>query len=334
MGRLAPIAAAILTLTLLSLAAPAGAQLECNCPNASLRSTSVSAHYTTSTSTSPTVASTVGFGTEIPNAGPVFAMGGPAPRLDINYESASIELRFLGTPQTYAPGTSFTFSNLYPTHPGPIPSPCALAAEIVAIKVHTGKTGASFVAANASFTPHSVTVPLADSTGFSWGQHDSMYVTLTYDCGSGTSTSPTGTCCPPWNATQLKSMLSYQGAGSITQPYTLKFGPTAAFHTQMNTYLAYLQSLGLGFTSIAIKFELLDGGTGSASSPSGAPLSTQTITWTGSGNPAAAFFSAGLTNPNRWYRVRTTLILNGGPGSSYLPSNCMGSSADVRFQVI
>lgn len=75
------------------------------------------------------------------------------------------------------------------------------------------------------------------------------------DCDAPPPPAAFDPCCPPWNSTQLISRLAYQGT-TIGQPYTLKFLNTAPLNTQMNAYMAYAQSLGLGFTSLTINFSL------------------------------------------------------------------------------
>lgn len=140
-------------------------------------------------------------------------------------------------------------------------------------------------------------------------------------------------CCPPWNATQLQSVMVYQGTGGIGAPYTLKFNPAPQLHAQLNAYITYLQSLGLGINVMLINFQLSDAGTGATPVP-GSLISNQPMTWTGSGMPSPNFFANGAMSVNRWYRIQTAIILGGTAGSTFLPTQCLISYIDVRIQVM
>ena len=303
--------------------------------------TSISAFYTTPTSVSPPVPHAVtGLTTEIPAAGPTFAMGGADPRLEINYQAYRIDLRFLRPTATYVPGTSFTFTNINPVHVPPWG--CPETPEIVGVEVNftsnAGSGAATFLTPNGggvTFTGHSITVRLAGSTNFTWQEYDGIGIRPLFGCpGTATQESPSGGCCPPWNAGQLKSMLFYQGTGAIGSAYTLRFIPTPALNSQMNGYISYLKTLGLGFASVIVQFELFDGGTGTSSIPTGGALATHASAWTGIGSATPNFLAPGMMDSNRWYRIRTRIILSGGPGTAYLPSTCVESFVDVRLQVI
>ncbi len=64
-------------------------------------------------------------------------------------------------------------------------------------------------------------------------------------------------CCPPWNKDILGDALSYQGSGSITNPYTLHFNP-AAMQNQMQAYINYLHAINPAITAITIDWRLHD----------------------------------------------------------------------------
>jgi hypothetical protein len=170
-----------------------------------------------------------------------------------------------------------------------------------------------------------------------WQAGEYFLVTLQFGCpGATTTTGGFDPCCPPWNAAQLRNHLFYQGTGPVAAPYTVKFVPSAALNLQMNAYASLLQSLGMGFTGVTIQFQLFGAGTGASAVPTGTPV-TAAVTWTGSSTPTATFYPAGALNPGPlgpWYRVVTTVVLNGGPGSAYLPASCRMSQVDIRFQVV
>jgi len=140
-------------------------------------------------------------------------------------------------------------------------------------------------------------------------------------------------CCPPWTSTQLQSMLVYQGSGGISGPYTLKFVPTALLHAQLNAYVTYLQTLGLGFTNLLINFQLIDAGTGNSPVP-GVLVNQQPVSWTGTGTPTPTLFPNNLMVVNRWYRIRTQIILGGNPPPGFMPRECIVRYVDVRLQVL
>lgn len=139
-------------------------------------------------------------------------------------------------------------------------------------------------------------------------------------------------CCPPWNSAQLQSMLFYQGSGGIASPYTLKFHPTPLLNAQLNAYINYLHTLGMGFTNIVINFQLINAGTGPTPVP-GVLITQQPVSWTGTGNPSPTLFPNNLMVVNHWYRIQTQIILGGYPGQ-FLPRECITSYVDVRIQVL
>lgn len=302
------------------MAAPAAAQ--CNCTNSSLVGDSV----TTQAGNGPILTATVNASsTEHIGAGPGLGMAGPSPRMNIDYTANTIRVDFVQQPATYGANYVFKFANLNPIPP----QGCAGPAKIVGITVHTNKANAPFVVSGATFGPNHVHVPFAGSTNVDWLPGEFFLVRLQFACDPPPATSGFDPCCPPWNSTQLKSMLFYQGT-NIGGNYTLKFMPTPQLHTQMNAYITYLQSLGMGFSTISLNFELIPGGTGATWSGS-TPSQTATVTWTGSGSPTPNFFSAGAMIPNTWYRIRTTVLLP--PNPHFLPEKCRMSYVDVRLQL-
>ncbi len=150
-------------------------------------------------------------------------------------------------------------------------------------------------------------------------------------------------CCPPWNVDRLAEMMFYQGSGSISAPYTLKFQPTPAFKSQMQAYIDYLHSTNTAIKAITIDWRLHDQGTGVT--PSG-PLGPQVdvtayTTWTspGNGNPAVSgdpsFFSSPQQYPmviGTWYRVHTGIYLENG--QVFFGDNCAVNEIWVRVQVL
>jgi hypothetical protein len=299
----------------------AAAQAQCNCALSSLIGDTVQ----TQAGNGPVLQSTVTNAVELPGAGPALGMAGPSPRMNIDYGSNTIRVDFIQQPATYGAGYVFKFTNLNPVPPQGCPGP----AKITAISVQTNKANVPFVVSGATFGPNHVNVPFTGGSNVDWYPGEFILVRLEYGCDPVVT--PTGgfdPCCPPWNATQLKSMLSYQGT-NIGGPYTLKFTPTPQLHAQMNAYINYLQTLGMGFTTVSLKFDLIPGGTGSSWS-GGAPSHTQTVTWPGLPNPN--FFPPGVMQPNVWYRVRTTFLFP-PPNANFLPEKCRETYIDIRLQL-
>lgn len=156
-------------------------------------------------------------------------------------------------------------------------------------------------------------------------------------------TPPVNPCCPPWNRDRLAEMMFYQGSGSIAAPYTLKFQPTAAFKSQMQAYVDYLQSVKPAIQAITIDWRLHDQGTGAAPNTGLGPQVgvTAYTTWTagGNGNPAVAgdpnFFSLPLPYPmviGTWYLVHTGIYLENG--QTFFPETCAVNEIWVRVQVL
>ena len=158
-----------------------------------------------------------------------------------------------------------------------------------------------------------------------------------------TPVKPIDPCCPPWNPDMLKDMLFYQGSGSISAPYTLKFQPTAAFNNQMQAYINYLHSVNPAITAITIDWRLHDQSQfGSPPYTTYGPQigSTTWAQWTwnnsGIGNPTLIpnpFFT--LPNypmsVNTWYMVHTGIYLENG--QRFFPDSCSNNEINVRFNV-
>jgi hypothetical protein len=158
---------------------------------------------------------------------------------------------------------------------------------------------------------------------------------------------PVDPCCPPWNKDLLKEMLFYQGSGSISAPYTLKFQPTQQFKDQMQQYLNYVHSINPSITAITIAFRLHDQGT--ANPPYtfwGAQITpTAFVSWTwnttGVGNPAVSpatgFFvppayPASPMQVGNWYAVTSGIYFEGG--HKFFPEKCAEATVYVRVQVL
>lgn len=154
---------------------------------------------------------------------------------------------------------------------------------------------------------------------------------------------PVNPCCPPWNRDRLAESLFYQGSGSISAPYTLKFQPAAALKSQMQSYIDYLKTINPAMQAITIDWRLHDQGTGTApSTPLGPQVGvTAYTTWQspGSGSPVTSgdpnFFS--LPNPHpmvigTWYLVHTGIYLENG--QAFFPETCAVNEIWVRVQVL
>lgn len=191
---------------------------------------------------------------------------------------------------------------------------------------------------------------LDSSIGYDWKATAHFSVTgvtinpqeITGDSNDCTSSS-VNPCCPPWNRDRLAEMLFYQGSGSISDPYTLKFQPTAALKSQMQAYIDYLRSTNPAMQAITIDWRLHDQGTGTApSTPLGPQVGvTAFTTWSspGSGNPAISgdptFFSLPTPFPmlvGTWYRVHTGIYLENG--QAFFPDTCAENEIWVRVQVL
>jgi len=152
-------------------------------------------------------------------------------------------------------------------------------------------------------------------------------------CGTVIVTPPSTTlCCPPWTSTTLSNSMVYFGSGGISQPYTLRFQPSATLNTQMEAYVAYIHTLYPTVTTLTETFNLQNGGTGSTCSASG-PSTTGTATWTSSLNTIAppGFYLGFPMVVNNWYRVSTVSTLNGHHPP--LDATCIDNWICVRVQV-
>ena len=151
-----------------------------------------------------------------------------------------------------------------------------------------------------------------------------------------TSTDP---CCPPWNKDLLKSMMFYQGSGSISDPYTLHFQPTTALKNQVQAYINYLHSLNPLMSGITIDWRLHDQGTGNLPSTGfGLQIgSTANVTWNwntnGIGNPVVPVIFTGFPmQVGTWYVIHTETSL--ANGQTFFPASCANNDIFVRIQVM
>jgi len=145
---------------------------------------------------------------------------------------------------------------------------------------------------------------------------------------------PPGTtlCCPPWNSTMLSNSMFYVGSGGFSQPYTLKFQPSATTNTQMEAYVAYIHTLHPTVTNLTETFSLQNGGTGSTCSASG-PSTIGTATWTSTNITLTppGFYTGFPMVVNNWYRIATVTTLNGKHPP--LDPTCIDNWICVRIQV-
>jgi hypothetical protein len=157
-----------------------------------------------------------------------------------------------------------------------------------------------------------------------------------------TCTTPTdpvviGTCCPPWNKDLLKSMMYYQGSGSISANYTLHFQPTPLFMSQMQAYTNYLYMISPTCKTITINWSLYsDGITPLPSTLTLMPGTNATTTWTeGSSSPitSGSIFAPSLMHADgTWYGVHT--VIQGGPGKNCVPDKCAINDIYARVQAM
>lgn len=149
-------------------------------------------------------------------------------------------------------------------------------------------------------------------------------------------------CCPPWDEAKMRSVLSYQGTGGIAGNYTLRFqaAATAAQNTvvnsQLNAYLAYVNSVNPAITQLRITFALFDSGTGNTPVPTTQIGPSFVQTWTLGPDVFTPFFPPGWMQVNRWYSVRSTITLHNAQGVPirFFSRECTVSEMHVRLQVL
>ena len=282
------------------------AATECDCSLSSL--TGVNVGTLLSNNVNGPVMRVVGPGVELPNAGPTLGSAGSAPRWNINFGANTIRVDFIQQPATYGAGSKFTFSNLNSTPP----AGCAGTPHIIGMTVTTNKPGAiPYVVTAATFTSNSVTLPFAPSSGnIDWKAGEYIFAELRFACD--TPPPSIDPCCPPWNSTTLANSMFYQGSGSFSQPYTLKFQPSATLNNQMTAYVAYTNALDPTVSSLKVTFDLWGGGTGSVFSSTGL-VASGSANWTSS--PGVTLTPGGFYNGfpmvvNTWYRVLTVPTFN------------------------
>ncbi len=149
-------------------------------------------------------------------------------------------------------------------------------------------------------------------------------------------------CCPPWNKNQLQDALFYQGSGSISAPYTMKFQPGASINDPLKAYVSLLHALNPAVNSVGITFSLHDQGTGvTPATGFGPQLPPGAIAkWTRNSSgivtgpsitPSAGFFTQPM-QVNRWYAVRSVITVPDGP--SFVLEKCAVVTIYVRVQVL
>jgi hypothetical protein len=133
-------------------------------------------------------------------------------------------------------------------------------------------------------------------------------------------------------------------SGSINDPYTLHFQPSAAFNSQMQAYINYVYSLNPLANKITIDWRLHDQGPGPCTNcaPPYGPQVGQTVwtQWTqgGSGNPTftnPGFFNLPTTYPmikGHCYMIHTGIYLEGG--QHFFPESCNNTEVCVYWQVM
>jgi hypothetical protein len=150
-------------------------------------------------------------------------------------------------------------------------------------------------------------------------------------------------CCPPWNPAKLKSVVSYQGTGGIGANFTLRVmapataAQNAAVNTQLSAYLNYAHAVVPAVNRLRITYTLFDAGVGATPGPGGPlPGATSIITWNLSGtSTGGGFFAPGLLQVNRWYRLRSTIVLLDVAGApvAWFNRECAVAEMFVRLQV-
>jgi hypothetical protein len=152
-------------------------------------------------------------------------------------------------------------------------------------------------------------------------------------------------CCPPWNKELMKSMMLYSGSGSIGDPYTLLFQPSATFNSQMQAYINYLKTINPAYNGITIVFGAHNQGStlpapGTyATSPVGG---LTWVTWVPGGNGTPTFSPATGSNQilgngfplqvGNWYSINSGIFLQNGP--RFFPKNCDDNLIYIRIQAV
>lgn len=302
---------------------------ECNCANASLVGDTVGTKFNLGP-----INTVVGPGIELPGAGPVLGASGTFPRWNIDFGSDTVRIDFLQPIATYGAGAQFTFSSLDPQLAGCPP------AFINGITVTTNKPTVPFnVVTAATFGPHTLTIQIAPSTGsIDWQPGEFILVRLRFACEPTNTVDP---CCPPWNKDILKDMMFYQGSGSISAPYTLKFQPTTTLKNQMQAYINYLHSINPAMSAITIDWRLHNQGNSTIPNPPYGPQIGPTVytTWnwntSGIGNPVFSnpgFFTGFPMQVGTWYMIHTGIYLENG--QKFFPDSCANNEILVRIQVM
>lgn len=144
-------------------------------------------------------------------------------------------------------------------------------------------------------------------------------------------------CCPPWNVNDMQNTLVATG-GSLSSPYSLSFQHSSV-DAALQAYINYLYASGIAH-SITIYFTVYDAGAGGAgSSPSaGGPQvgATHSWGWTAPNPSGAMSFTlpgGGVQlQPNHWYTVGTSILLDGGKTSFY-GKQCMTNAISFNHMV-
>lgn len=174
-------------------------------------------------------------------------------------------------------------------------------------------------------TTYSFVVTMDNNVNF-----DNAFVTYNTPCGPAADP-----CCPPFNETVLQQRLFYQGTGSLSAPYTVNFQSNATLNSQMQAYVNYLATLGLGINSLTVTFSLHPSGTGAAPGAPGAQQGAAfPVIWTAGGSAPSipSFFPAGSMQVGTWYTVKTVMSLNNG--IQFIPANCVENSVAMRVQFV
>jgi hypothetical protein len=117
----------------------------------------------------------------------------------------------------------------------------------------------------------------------------------------------------------------------MSSPYTLKFMPSAGVNTMITAYTNYLHAVNPAITAMNIRFRLSDAGTGATAVPGASigPPYTFTWLWNGASPNNPIFFPASQMVVNHWYRIDTTISLNGG--LQFFGRECANTYIDVNI---
>ncbi len=138
-------------------------------------------------------------------------------------------------------------------------------------------------------------------------------------------------CCPPLSNSLLTTLFEYEGTGSFSDPYTMKFVPSPFFLQGVDNYFAYQKALNPYLNQVTYRFRVIATDPGGPTQASGTQVDGPANLLTNqNGHSFSSFFNQPLS-VNKWYRIETFALMNGG--EIRLPEQCRPVRMDFRIQV-